>query len=127
MSSSREILIVDDEAMVARGLQRALERWYVVKTSGSALDALARLGRGERFGVILCDVTMREMSGVDLHADLSSWAPDQAAAMIFMTGGTTERSPLDTMPNLRLIKPVRIGELRTIIDHRLSTRLVREP
>ena len=51
------------------------------------LDALARITAGERFDVILCDLMMPHMTGMDLHAALAGAVPEQAERMIFMTGG----------------------------------------
>ena len=56
-------------------------------TVTGAKEALLRLDAGERFDLILCDLMMPEMSGMDLHRRLQQSAPDQAAKIRFMTGG----------------------------------------
>jgi CheY-like chemotaxis protein len=57
------------------------------------LSALQRITAGERFDIIVCDLMMPQMTGMDLHAALTRAAPDQAARMVFLTGGAfTERA-----------------------------------
>jgi CheY-like chemotaxis protein len=49
-------------------------------------DALARLDQ-ETFDVILCDVSMPTMTGLDVHEALLARHPRMAQRMVFMTGG----------------------------------------
>ena len=42
---------------------------------------------GARFDAVLCDVMMPEMTGVQLHAAVEAFAPEQAHRFAFMTGG----------------------------------------
>ena len=81
------ILIIDDEAPLAKVLASALstEHDTVVVTSGR--EAFELLNEDTRFDVILCDLMMPEMTGMDLHAELVGRAPHLASRMIFMTGG----------------------------------------
>ncbi|HZS35304.1 MAG TPA: ATP-binding protein, partial [Polyangia bacterium] len=111
------VLVVDDDEMVARSLRRMIgpEHHVVVASSARAgAEACAR----ERFDVILCDLMMPEMTGMDLHAELARVAPEQAARMVFMTGGAftpDARSFLERVPNERLEKPFDVEALRAII------------
>ncbi|UJR79405.1 Response regulator [Sandaracinus amylolyticus] len=114
----RRLLIVDDEPHLARTLQILLgdEHDVDVVTSGSA--ARERLERDASFDAILCDLAMRDVSGMDLHDWLVGTLPDVAARMIFMTGGayTAEaRAFLDRVPNPRVEKPFRLEELQALV------------
>ncbi len=80
------VLVVDDEPMIGATLTRILSAHEVLAVR-SARDALARIGVGERFDVVLCDLMMPEMSGMDLYAALLERAPDVARRMVFLTGG----------------------------------------
>ena len=60
------------------------EHEVVVLTGAQERD---RIARGERFDVILCDLMMPVMTGMDLHAALMALAPDQAERMVLLTGG----------------------------------------
>jgi PAS domain S-box-containing protein len=81
------VLIVDDEPLVATALARELGEDHDVVVAHAGTSALERLRAGERFDVILCDLMMPEMTGSELHAHLVEELPDQAARMIFVSGG----------------------------------------
>jgi CheY-like chemotaxis protein len=112
------VLIVDDEPTISRVLCRLLGREYEVTTAQSADEALERLHAGDRYDVLLCDLQMPRVSGMDLHATLREQEPGQAARMIFMTGGvcsTRARDFLEANPNPCIQKPFDCGALRTIV------------
>ena len=116
------ILVVDDEPMVAKTIQRTLSTEHDIVALGSAEEALNRIGAGERFDVILCDLMMPQMTGMDLHAELSRVAREQAGRMIFLTGGaftTRARAFLDETPNQCIEKPFDILRLRALINDRV--------
>ena len=60
---------------------------YILNDTPTWAEALALVLEGKRFDLILCDLMMPVMTGMDLHAELLIVAPDQAARMVFMTGG----------------------------------------
>ncbi len=86
MGRRGRILVVDDEQVLARALGRVLRDHQLVVLD-SADEALRLIEGGERYDVILCDLMMPVMTGMELHDALSRFAPDQANAMVFMTGG----------------------------------------
>jgi two-component system cell cycle sensor histidine kinase/response regulator CckA len=81
------ILVVDDEQAVVTAVRRILSDEHDVVAVVTAREALALCARGETFDLILSDLMMPEMTGMDLHRELSRVAPDQAERMIFLTGG----------------------------------------
>jgi PAS domain S-box-containing protein len=81
------VLIVDDEAMFANSMRRLLSREHEVAVENSGRAALDRFRAGERFDVILCDLMMPELTGMDVHSALMELSPEQAARMVFLTGG----------------------------------------
>jgi signal transduction histidine kinase len=116
------ILVVDDEPMVSTALRRVLSEDHDVVELNRAQDALARVEVGERFDLIVSDLMMPAMSGMDLHEALLKCAPDQAAKMIFLTGGaftTKARTFLDTVTNLRIEKPFDASVLCAIVNERI--------
>ena len=78
------VLLVDDEAAVGRSLAALLEPGHDVIAVTSARHALERLATGERFDVVLCDLMMPEVSGMELYEQI---APTYRERVIFMTGG----------------------------------------
>jgi signal transduction histidine kinase len=82
------ILVVDDEVMITNAIRRIVATSHDVVVVFRAQEALQRVKSGERFDVILCDLLMPEMTGINLYHALVEVAPDQADRMVFMTGGT---------------------------------------
>jgi CheY-like chemotaxis protein len=116
------ILVVDDEAPLVEVVRRILRAEHEVATSQSARDALERIEAGERYDVILCDLMMPHMTGMELYTELSRVAPEQAARMVFLTGGAFTagaREFLDRVPNQRLEKPFEPQQLRATVNDRL--------
>jgi CheY-like chemotaxis protein len=112
------VLIVDDEPLITSILSRLIRKDHTVQISMSGTEARERLRAGERFDAIVCDLMMPGVTGMDLHADLSLFAPEQAARMIFMTGGAfTEatRGFLDRVSNPRIEKPFNVSDVRDAI------------
>ena len=64
------ILAVDDEPMLCVVIEKILGGDHEVTTVTSAKEALRRLTSGERFDLILCDLMMPEMTGIELYAKL---------------------------------------------------------
>jgi CheY-like chemotaxis protein len=86
---------------------------------GAAKEALAMCVGGETFDLILCDLMMPEMTGMDLHRELSRMVPDQASRMIFVTGGAfTEKARLflSETPKEQIEKPFEAANLRAIVQ-----------
>ena len=82
-----QVLIVEDDPLVRTALARTLSPRFRLTLAESARVAIAHLDRGERFPLILCDLTMPGMSGIELSAHLAQHYPDQARRMVFITGG----------------------------------------
>jgi signal transduction histidine kinase len=113
------VLVVDDEPLITRTVQRALSKDHDILALSSAEEALAHITSGERFDVILCDLMMPQMTGMDLHTELLRIAQDQAARMIFLTGGAftpRARAFIDETENQLIEKPFDAIHLRAIIN-----------
>jgi CheY-like chemotaxis protein len=116
------VLVIDDEEVVAMAIRRSLAREHDVVYAGTAQEALVRLGEPQEFDVILCDLMMPEMTGMDLHAHLLLSAPEQAQRIIFVTGGAftaRARAFLEAVPNLRIEKPFNVQQLRALVNERV--------
>ena len=88
-SSRLKILVVDDEPEIRRGLNRFLGKKHDVALSANGAEALQRIVAGERYDVVLCDVLMPEMTGIELSSELDRRFPEQSERVVFMTGGAT--------------------------------------
>jgi PAS domain S-box-containing protein len=113
-----KLLVIDDEPMILGALRRSLSTEYNVTCVGDGRKALDRLRAGERYELILCDLMMPEMTGMDLFAELEKLAPDQAGRMVFVSGGAftpRAREFLERVPNARVEKPIDLSNLRLLL------------
>jgi PAS domain S-box-containing protein len=117
------ILVIDDDPMVAAAVRRTLSPDHEVVTTTRTEEALELLRRGERYEVILCDVMMPNMTGVDFWQELDRFAPEETKKIVFLTGGafaTQARQFLDSVPNLHIDKPFVPDQLRAIVRERVD-------
>jgi PAS domain S-box-containing protein len=124
------ILVVDDEPLVGKAVQRVLASQHEVVSESSARSALARLERGESFDLVLCDLMMPQMTGMELHAAVSAIAPEMAERFVFLTGGAftpAAREFLDRSALRWVEKPFEPADLRDLVGKELRARRAREP
>jgi PAS domain S-box-containing protein len=117
------VLVVDDEPMVAIVLEYLLSDHHDVEVVNAAALALGRIERGEVYDVILCDLMMPQMTGMDLYEAVRDIAPEQARRMIFLTGGAftaRAREFLDSVENTRVEKPFDPRRLKTLVAERIT-------
>lgn len=89
------ILIVDDEPLVRSTLAEMLAReGHVVSEAESGAHALALLG-GEPHALILCDIRMPEMDGMELLAEVRRSHP--GADVLLMTGFASIDGAIDAL------------------------------
>ena len=99
-------------------MERALRTSCDVVVETHAARGLARLEAGESFDVVLCDLMMPEMTGMDLFHRVVARAPAYASRIVFMTGGAFTRSAvefLQGLPNPCLEKPFELQALRSTV------------
>ncbi len=88
---------------------------HEVVLKGDAREALALLAAGESFDVILCDLNMPGMNGMEFHAALT---PLQAKRVLFVTGGALADPAEQFLKQAAvrvLTKPVEVGQLRAAV------------
>jgi PAS domain S-box-containing protein len=112
------VLVVDDDHLVGRSLQRLLTPEHDVLFVAGGREALAALAQEPPFDAVLCDLMMPEMSGAELFAEVRERQPEVCARFVFMTGGPFTpgaREFLDSVPNTCLEKPLTEHDLRAAI------------
>jgi signal transduction histidine kinase len=108
------VLLVEDNAEVAAVVAGMLHAaGYSVTAAASGTAALARLGAGERFDLVLSDIVMEGLSGLDLAAQIRDREPN--LPVVLMTGysdallmGSSQGLPV-------LYKPFRHEELEAVL------------
>jgi PAS domain S-box-containing protein len=112
------VLVVDDEPAVGVMIARVL-RQHDVTVVARATEAIALLAAGREFDVILTDLMMPVMSGMELYDDLARRFPAAAERLVFLTGGAFTPAAsafLERVSNERLEKPFKPSELRALVE-----------
>ncbi len=121
---SGRVLIIDDEVRFGEALKRNLGRYYPVKALGSGREALEEL-MSEDYDLILCNLMMPEMTGVEFYHELEARDPEAIQKLVFISGGAyTARSRefLNETGHLCLNKPLQREELEALVRQFLGGR-----
>ena len=117
---SPRILIVDDEVEITEILADLLSEEYDCIRAGSAEEALTRLHESE-FQLVISDITMPGMSGLDMIPHVKEFAPDTVVVMI--SGMQTVESAIGA---LRLgafdylMKPFDLRQVEAVVKRALE-------
>jgi CheY-like chemotaxis protein len=119
------ILLVDDEPNLLRVVSRVLEEHEVVAVE-SGREAAARFDAGERFDLVLCDLMLRDLSGVELFHRIVALEPSARTRVLFLSGGAfTEEAAafLELLPAAQLLeKPFTPPALLAAVARLMSQR-----
>ena len=102
------VLVVDDDRSVAKVVATVLGEFHDVTTASSGREALAELEREPDVDLIVCDLMMPEVSGIDLYESLTLVRRELKHRFLFMTGGAftpAARDFLDRVTAPRIEKP----------------------
>lgn len=116
MSVKGKILILDDEPIVCERLKPALEKsGFHVETFVDSQRAVERLGE-ESFDVLVTDLKMRGLDGIDVLRYANEHAP--ATRVIIITGFATVETAREALRSGAvdfIAKPFKISQLRDLI------------
>jgi PAS domain S-box-containing protein len=120
-----KILVVDDEAVVRGVLQRVMTKMgHSVDVLSDAKTAMDKIEAGASYDVILTDVRMPGMSGIEMYSRIVARSSEMKKRIIFITGdvmGTDIKSFLTKNDLSYLAKPFDIDALKTKIDSIMSS------
>jgi CheY-like chemotaxis protein len=127
------VLVVDDEPDVEMLFRQQFRRdlranRFKMDFAQSAASALQRIdeAEGDALILILSDINMPGMSGLELLPKAKAARPDVPVIMITAYGDeTTRRKALEGGAETLLTKPIDFLELRSEIDSRLAGAAVR--
>ncbi|MGY4156280.1 CheY-like chemotaxis protein [Bradyrhizobium sp. USDA 4461] len=122
------VLVVDDEpdleVLFRQQFRRELRaRRFVMDFAGSAAQALNRISdTGEQTLIlILSDINMPGMSGLEMLPELRARRPDVPVIMITAYGDAeTRKTALERGAQALLTKPIDFGQVRQAIQARLE-------
>jgi DNA-binding NtrC family response regulator len=128
MTMTSKILVVDDEAVALDNLTHILKKeGYEVKSTQSSPQALKYIER-EEFNLLLTDLKMEKVDGIQLLKRLKELYPDTEGIMI--TGYATVDSAIEAMKGGAyhyIIKPYKLDRVRKVVKEALEkNRLKKE-
>jgi YesN/AraC family two-component response regulator len=120
---STHILVADDEAIVLSLISDALEdEGFVVESASSGAEAL-ELIRKSPFDLIISDIRMPGMSGIDMVAHARELQP--GVGVIFMTGYADLNSAKNAIKQGAfdyIMKPFELSEMRQAVKNAIRAR-----
>jgi ATP-dependent Lon protease len=127
-----QVLVVDDEEIARTNLEYILRKeGHQVATAANGMEALAKV-KTQEFDVVLTDLKMEKMDGIQLLESVKQIAPHTEIVMV--TGYATVSSAVDALKKGAahyLSKPIKLDELRDtvreIIDNRRHMQMSRGP
>lgn len=120
----RNVLVVDDEPYIGRIIQLQLDgNRYHVECCGDGADALDRLRGNDRFDLVLLDIMMPRMTGLDLLHELRA-LPHRRATPVIMLSAKGQEAVREQASSLGasdfLTKPFSPKKLLARIDELLD-------
>jgi signal transduction histidine kinase/CheY-like chemotaxis protein len=114
------VLVVEDEAALGAAVAESLQdAGFVVARASDGQEALERV-RHEHFDLIICDLKMPRVGGMEFYRELESSTPEMTRRIMFVTGdvaGTEAERFLEQTGSRWLAKPFRLKDLlRTARD-----------
>jgi len=120
---THSVLVVDDEPVVRSFLVRVLEQaGYAAQAATNGREALQRLDESP-YGVLLTDIKMDQLDGVQLLAQVRTRYPDMA--VILLTGHATVQSAVEALrlgAHDYLLKPAKNEDVLNAVASGLEAR-----
>ena len=120
--TSQKILFVDDKENILLGLQRLLRSKYEIETAIGASEGLDALNQRGPYAVIVSDLGMPEMNGIQFLEEVRKRAPDTIRLILSGTVNLEEMiaSVNDGTIFQFIAKPCPPKRLREVLDAALK-------
>ncbi|TET31560.1 MAG: hybrid sensor histidine kinase/response regulator [Planctomycetota bacterium] len=112
------VLIVDDEPVIRELVPRILKPLRCHVDVADSVDSALQLIKKNKYDLVIADIKMPNMGGMELMKFLSKHYPKLASRVCFITGDTVSaetRQYLGSVPNPTLRKPFKNKELQTLV------------
>lgn len=93
--NNQKILFVDDDTNLLSAMQRTLRKRFAIETAAGGNEALEVLKTKGPFAVIVADMTMPVMNGVELLEAVAELSPDTVRVML--TGNADQQTAADAV------------------------------
>ncbi len=120
--SEKSVLIVDDEENYQIILSRMLSKYNVI-TAGDAYEAIIKLGSNKKVDLILLDIDMPGMNGIELAKKIQTDFPDISAPIIFVSARSDLESYVEGYEigaEDYITKPFEREQVIKLIDEKLN-------
>ena len=117
-SRLRRIMVIDDEPLLGQTLRLAFQGKYEVVVQTSGESALALLEREADFDLVLCDLKMPALSGIEVYERVVASRPELAERFVLMTGGAVTADASEFLarhPGAQIEKPFDIAQLEALL------------
>jgi two-component system cell cycle sensor histidine kinase/response regulator CckA len=94
-SAPEKILLVDDDTNLIAGIQRTLRKNFFIETAASGNDAIRLLAEQGPFAIVVADMQMPEMSGLEFLKIAQTMAPHTVRMML--TGNADLQTAIDAV------------------------------
>jgi ATP-dependent Lon protease len=126
MNKKPRILVVDDEEIARKNLEHILAKEdYIVITASNGVEALERLEESPDFDIVLTDLKMEKVSGIDVLEKTKVKYPDTKVIMI--TAYASIDSAIETMKKGAfhyIAKPFKLEEVRSVVRQAIDKRML---
>lgn len=114
-----KVLVIDDDRLVADMMEMDLEEDYEVRTANSGADGLAA-AREFGPGIILLDVNMPDMTGLEVTRELRSYDETKETPVVVITGAAFDAATEEELkhyPNFKrmLSKMTPIADIKKVV------------
>jgi CheY-like chemotaxis protein len=114
-----KVLVIEPDELVGRTINRLLRDEHHVAVERDAPTAVARIVAGESFDVVLCELLMPKLSGIQVYLALLQADRALAERLVFITGAPLSDETelfLQTSRALLLEKPFSVSHLRAVVS-----------
>jgi len=114
------ILVIDDNVVLARSFARML-RDYETVVESDPHAAIARICGGEAFDLIMCDLRMPLLSGIEVLRAIREHFSSGGGPDVIMMSGSDELATFNLATPV-LLKPCYSTEVRAMVKRLLESR-----
>lgn len=113
------VLVIDDEQLLGQTIQLGLEDSLDVELETSGAKGLERLLKDDGYQLVLCDLSLPDLSGIEIYARIARDKPEMTKRFVVMTGGAVtneSRDFLDEYQGPLLNKPFTLSQVESLVS-----------
>jgi PAS domain S-box-containing protein len=117
------VLVLDDQREILRLIERALGHRYTVECYEDGEAALAKIASGATYALVLCDMSMPRVNGMQLYERAIQADERLRSRFIFLTGAATDQRAHEFLKaHSHLMKPFELAELIDVVEAHMTER-----